>query len=69
MKSEAIKLFGTTAADLARAVGLTRSRISQWPPLLTQKQTDLVLGAAMRLGKLSAVPDEQADATSACESS
>ena len=48
-KSEAIGLFGT-AAELSRAVGLTRGRISQWPDELTQKQTDLVIGAATRLG-------------------
>lgn len=50
-KSDAIKLFGT-GADLARAVGLTRGRISQWPEELTQKQTDLVTGSAIRLGKI-----------------
>ena len=49
-KSDAIQLFGT-AAELARAVGLTRGRISQWPKVLTQKQADLVNGAALRLGK------------------
>jgi hypothetical protein len=50
-KDEAIQLFNT-ASNLARAVGLTRSRISQWDDQLTQKQTDLVTGAAVRLGKL-----------------
>lgn len=44
-------MFGTGAA-LARAVGLTRGRISQWDHELTQKQADLVTGAAMRLGKM-----------------
>lgn len=53
-KSDAIKLFGTAAA-LARAVGLTRGRISQWPDTLEQKQADLVRGAALRLGKLYGV--------------
>lgn len=52
-KSEAIRLFDTGAA-LARAVGLTRGRISQWPDELTQKQADLVRGAAVRLGKMQA---------------
>lgn len=51
-KTEAIKLFGT-GAGLARAVGLTRGRISQWPDVLTQKQIDLVVGAALRLGKIA----------------
>lgn len=51
-KSDAIVLFGTGTA-LASAVGLSRSRISQWPEKLTQKQQDLVTGAAVRLGKIS----------------
>lgn len=50
-KREAIELF-ETGAGLARAVGLTRGRISQWPDELTQKQVDLVVGAALRLGKI-----------------
>ena len=50
-KTDAIRLFGT-AAELARSVGLTRGRISQWDEALTQKQADLVVGAALRLGKL-----------------
>lgn len=49
-KHEAIHLFGS-GAELARAVGLTRGRISQWPDALDQRQTDLVMGAALRLGK------------------
>lgn len=49
-KSEAIQIFDSGAA-LARAVGLSRGRISQWPDELTQKQADLVIGAALRLGK------------------
>jgi DNA-binding transcriptional regulator YdaS (Cro superfamily) len=48
-KSDAIQIFGNASA-LARAVGLTRGRISQWPSKLTQKQADLVNGAALRLG-------------------
>ena len=61
-KSDAIALFDPvhrTAAALARAVGLSRSRISQWPERLTQKQQDLVTGAAMRLGKMRP-PDQSA---------
>jgi plasmid maintenance system antidote protein VapI len=55
-KNEAIRLFGTTSTDLARAMGLSRSRISQWDDTLTQEQTDRVIGAAVRLGKLPATP-------------
>ena len=55
LKSEAIQIFGETAVDLAKAVGLTKGRISQWDDELTQKQSDLVIGAAIRLGKI--IPD------------
>jgi hypothetical protein len=56
-KKSAVALFDTQAG-LARAVGLSAGRISQWPELLTQKQADLVMGAALRLGKLSGAPGE-----------
>lgn len=49
-KQRAIAIFGS-GAKLAAALGLTRGRISQWPEQLDQRQTDLVVGAALRLGK------------------
>lgn len=49
-KTEAKSLFGGTDAALARAVGLTRSAISQWPEELEQREIDRVVGAAVRLG-------------------
>ncbi|MEN5158940.1 Cro/CI family transcriptional regulator [Achromobacter spanius] len=49
-KQEAIQAFGSGAA-LARALGLTRSAISQWPRQLDQTRADRVSGAALRLGK------------------
>ncbi|WP_041278990.1 hypothetical protein [Burkholderia pseudomallei] len=49
-KQQAIEIFGS-GAELGRAVGLTRGRISQWPDELEQRETDLVVGAALRLGK------------------
>jgi DNA-binding XRE family transcriptional regulator len=55
-KSDAIAIFGTRQRDLALAVGVTRSAISQWGQDLTPRQTDMVLGAALRLGKLPAAP-------------
>ncbi len=61
MKSEAIKIFGN-ASKLALAVGLSRSRISQWDDRLTQEQTDRVMGAALRLGKLPPKSPKQAAA-------
>lgn len=56
LKTEAIALFGTSAADLARALGVTRSAVSQWPEVLAQDQADRVIGAAVRLGLLAATP-------------
>lgn len=54
-KSDAIAIFGTTVTELARALGITRSAVSQWNDVLRQDQEDRVIGAAVRLGKLSAV--------------
>ncbi|MEG6526274.1 Cro/CI family transcriptional regulator [Bordetella bronchiseptica] len=54
-KQEAIRAFGSGAA-LARALGLTRGAISQWPDVLDQRRADTVSGAALRLGK--AIPCE-----------
>lgn len=65
LKKQAVELFGTRA-ELARGLGYHRSRISQWPEVLTQQQTDHVVGAAVRLGKpikpilkLISVPQER----------
>lgn len=55
-KDQAAQIFGKTHADLARALEMTRGGISQWPDVLTEVQSDRVLGAAIRLGKR--VPDE-----------
>ncbi|MBU9579588.1 Cro/Cl family transcriptional regulator [Ralstonia mannitolilytica] len=49
-KKEAIGIFGSGAA-LGRALGVSRAAIWQWPDELDQKQTDTVVGAAIRLGK------------------
>lgn len=49
-KKQAIAIFGN-GAELGRAIGLSRSRISQWPEDLGQREADLVVGAALRLGK------------------
>ena len=50
-KTTAICIFGRTQSDLARAIGVTRARIAQWPEELTRAQEDRVIGAAVRLGK------------------
>jgi UTP--glucose-1-phosphate uridylyltransferase len=51
-KSEALKIFGSQTR-LADALGLGRSAVSQWPDELNLKQSDQVLGAALRLGLLT----------------
>ena len=51
-KHEATKIFGGTQSALAAALGVSRSAISQWPEQLSQRQADMVLGAALRLGLL-----------------
>lgn len=62
-KQQAIEVFGSQA-EIGRALGLSRSAISLWPDLLTQRQTDELVGAAGRLGKplpegFAAIPVEQ----------
>ena len=55
-KIDAINMFGSAAA-LARAIGVTRSAVSQWPDVLDQAQADRVTGAAYRLGLLHLFPN------------
>ena len=56
MKKEfAASIFGSHAA-LARAMGVTRAAIGNWSSTLAQWQIDRVIGAALRLGKLT--PEE-----------
>ena len=50
-KQDAIDLFGSGAA-LARALGVSRQLIWAWPADLDEHQTDRIIGAAIRLGKL-----------------
>lgn len=51
-KVNAISIFGSGAA-LGRAVGVRRSAICYWPTELTVYQQDRVIGAAIRLGKIT----------------
>ena len=51
-KTEAIAIFGSRQQDLADAVGVTRSAVAQWPEELPQRHVDIVVGAAVRLGRL-----------------
>lgn len=54
-KEDAIKIFGSQA-ELSRALGLTRGRISQWDDELDLAQTDRVIGAACRMGLVDLLP-------------
>lgn len=53
-KQQAVAIFGD-GVSLARALGVTKSAISQWPDDLDQKRTAMVIGAAVQLGK--SLPD------------
>lgn len=48
-KKQAAAIFGGRFADLAQALAVSPQAISQWPNHLNQKQTDQVIGAAIRL--------------------
>ncbi|OZI26693.1 hypothetical protein CAL26_05060 [Bordetella genomosp. 9] len=50
-KQNAIDLFGN-GAELARALGFTRSAISQWPHELDKGRSYMVVGAALCHGKV-----------------
>jgi len=50
-KAEAIKIFGTTQIEMAKALGKTKQAINQWGEILTSDQERLVLGAALQHGK------------------
>lgn len=53
-KHQALAIFGSGAA-LARALGITRGAVSQWPDDLDQQRTAMVIGAAVQSGR--AVPE------------
>jgi UTP--glucose-1-phosphate uridylyltransferase len=49
-KNDAKKLFGNRFQDLANAVGVGKSAISQWPDELNETKKNIVIGAAVRKG-------------------
>lgn len=51
-KKIAISLFGSGAA-LGRALGISRTAVGFWPETLTIRQQDEVIGAAIRLNKIT----------------
>jgi hypothetical protein len=50
-KSSAIEAFGSVT-EIAKALGVTRQYVYQWPDELEQPLADRVRGAAQRLGKV-----------------
>ena len=48
-KTEAINLLGGTPGEVAKALGITRAAISNWPDPLPQSIADRVVGAHTRL--------------------
>ena len=53
MKREEAALFLGNLVLLGRALGISPSAISQWPETLTIRQQDEVIGAAIRLNKIT----------------
>ena len=53
MKREEAALFFGNLVLLGRALGISPSAISQWPETLTIRQQDEVIGAAIRLNKIT----------------
>ncbi len=52
-KTEAIELFGGKQAYVARALGISRSSVSEWTEELSQNLTDRVVGAHIRHTRLN----------------
>ena len=57
-KSTAINIFGTVA-NLAKALGISRSAIYQWPDELPQRLSDQIIGAAVRIERATRARDPQ----------
>lgn len=57
-KSEAVSIF-QTIPSLAKALGLTPQAVYQWPAELRLEQADRVVGASLRLQRLT--PQQAAD--------
>lgn len=52
-KAQAADLFGGTLTSLARALGITKQAINNWPDQLSDRQTNEVIGAALMQGRIS----------------
>lgn len=51
-KEKAADLFGSMVL-LSRALNISPAAVSQWPQVLTTRQQDEVIGAAIRLNKIT----------------
>jgi UTP--glucose-1-phosphate uridylyltransferase len=49
-KDDAKNLFGNRFTDLANALGIGKSAVSQWPDVLDETRKNTVIGAAVRKG-------------------
>jgi UTP--glucose-1-phosphate uridylyltransferase len=59
-KTQAFSITGLAGTQaLAASLGVTRSAVSQWPDPLTYRQTNEVLGLAVRLGRLRVHAQDQ----------
>ena len=56
-KQQAAELFGGRLIDLARAIGISKQAVDQWPDALNVRQIDNVVGAAIRLGLIKTSRD------------
>jgi hypothetical protein len=48
-KTTAVKMFGTSSR-LAMVIGISKQCISAWPDVLNPRQSNEVIGAALRMG-------------------
>ena len=55
-KSQAKYIFHGTS-HMAKALGITRQAIHKWNNELTEKQENMVIGAALRLGIDTKIPE------------
>lgn len=54
-KSQAVQWFGSQVA-MARALGIGKSALCEWPEKLSQRQINEILGAAISNGLAKFVP-------------
>jgi DNA-binding transcriptional regulator YdaS (Cro superfamily) len=63
LKSEALAVLGPRPSDLARAIGVTPSAVSQWPEELPPRIADRVVAAIARRVQQQPFVDQMPSAT------